>query len=444
MMMHNLQKWWHNLLKPLLIYSASGIVLRSISFLIIPFALRYLSPQEYGQLALLTSFITIGTTLAGLGLRQVLAIEYFHRQESERSTLIKEIITIYCVIIMPLLIILFRFPSLTKFFLVEDISTTAICIALISIFLTFFNELTYQLLQYTKRASLLAFLQISAALCAAAGTCALVCFLHSGYIGVLAAQCVSISYVSIVSAPLLFKNFSINKKDLSAHLQKASIYIIRGFPFIPGILCSWLLACGNRWLLAHYSSLHAVGIYAIADTCCQVFYFLVLNPWSCAYIPHIFSQYSEHKQNLAIVEHTNQKTMWLSMITLFIAITVGFFIGKPFVLNILPAAYHESLHYVLPLMYGQIFLLGSYFNACIIQFHKRTYLLALLLLIPASISLLMARILIMHYATYGCVFANVIGYICYFVLTFFFNRRIMANTLNMHPLQYDHTHEAMR
>ena len=173
----------------------------------------------------------------------------------------------------------------------------------------------------------------------------------------------------------------------------SSDLIMYGLPFIPGIMFSWVLASSDRWVLAYYTSMHDVGIYAIADLFAQLFYTLILIPWSGSYLPYIMQRYAQHKTNLSSIEKENRTIMILSMICATIGVIFGYICLQPFLYWIIPPAYQAAIVYILLLLIGQVFLLGSYFAATIIQFHKKRYFLAFALAIPACCNLLLNLLL---------------------------------------------------
>lgn len=425
---------WNSVGKALFLYAFSGIILRSISILTIPIALRYISPDEYGALSLLNSFIIIATTVIGLGLRQVFALDYFHCNRIEQLNLKNSILTIYGSIALPLVVcaLFCRNQIITLLFNGAISSTSFIC-ALSIIAATFFTELAFQLLQYQRNPKWLSFIQISAACIGALCTYLFVCILHLNYLGIIGAQCISTLYVLVVSRNIIFASYSINRTLFLQQIRQASTYIARGLPFIPGIMCSWMLSSGNRWLLARYSSLHDAGIYALADTCCQVFYFLVLNPWMSAYVPYILSAYASRKIEILSVEQENQQYMRYAVTGIAGACTIGFIALRPLVCHLLPLSYHQAISYVPLLIMGQILLLAAYFKTCILQFHKKTYILVGNLCIAALINIVIARILIPYYHIHGCAWATLIAYSIYFVLCHIHNRAIIQTYL------YDNT-----
>ena len=63
--------------KNFFIYSVGAIALKGISFFLLPVYTRVLTTSEYGQLDLINTFIVILATITGLGLNQVVFINYY-------------------------------------------------------------------------------------------------------------------------------------------------------------------------------------------------------------------------------------------------------------------------------------------------------------------------------------------------------------------------------
>jgi O-antigen/teichoic acid export membrane protein len=152
-------------LKNFLIYSSGTVILKSISFILMPFILRVLPPAHYGLLSLALSFTNILVIISGLGLRQLFGIEYFHYDSSGRRRMANEIIMLYLTINVPLfLLMLINLSLLNKFLFLGTASTTLMLLCLAYCFLQFFTELYYQVLRYQSKAFKLTVLQISTAL----------------------------------------------------------------------------------------------------------------------------------------------------------------------------------------------------------------------------------------------------------------------------------------
>lgn len=408
-----------------LIYLLGALLLGGFHIILAPLNMRMLTPHEYGILALITSSIAIGSAILGFGLRQFLSIEYFHHDEYGQKKIINHILVIYASLAMPLCILFFCFQSPIMHWLsLHHISPFIFSATLITTFLSFFAELFYQVLKYQQRAWALMLIQTSIALAALTLTVALLLWANFGIMSTVIGQLVSMTAATGVGF------YVWRQEGFSAHFEmrppKGTMrrFLKYGFPFVPAILFSWIIASSDRFLLAHYASMHEVGIYAIADMFGAMFRLLILQSWSGSYLPHILTQYHQNKNSLLTIERKNLITMWVTLASLMFIIIAGFWITKPLILIILPASYHEALHYILIILAGHIFLLGSYFAASFIQFHKKTYFLAASFCIPALLNIIFNILLIPRYKIYGCTIATMGSYAIYFLIILWYNRRL--------------------
>ncbi len=414
-----------SVIKHFFMYAGGALFLRSITILMAPINMRMLTPHDYGSLALVNSFISISTAITGLGLRQVLSIEFFHGNNAQRLKLINDIIIMYVSIMGPLLLLSIYFHTVFySGFFANCVPASVIIASLVIVFVYFFVELLYQVLQYKQKARTLTLLQTSAALLTAFITITFLYYLQLGFASIIWAQLVSMILTCSIGFYLYYKKNYWLYLQITSSLKHTIRYLKLGLPFIPTMLFGWILASGDRWLLARYCSLHDVGIYSIADTFGQLFQFLILNPWSGSYLPYILNKFCTSKGNLLDIEQHNQRIMTASMIAIAILITSGYVLSRPILHSILPEAYHEAISYIWIILMGYVFLLGSYFASSFIQFHKKTYFLALALCIPALLNIIFNMILIPHYAVYGCAMATLASYILYFIITLGYNWRL--------------------
>ncbi len=416
-------------LKDFLIYSFGSLILRAVSLFLLPLIMRILTPADYGTLALTTAFITISTALIGLGLRQMLSIEYFHLNEAQQKTLINEIIIIYTIIAVPTLAIAWHLKdSIIKYIFFDSVTHTTLLAALASIFFFFYAELLYQLLQYNQRAKELTTLQLLTAAVTILSTIYTLWILKWGIAGVIIGQACGQLFASSIGLTLYYQHSYHLHRSTRASMQKIIPYTQYGAPFIPGIICSWILASSDRWMLGSYYSMKQVGIYSIADLFAQVFNTLILVPWAGSYLPYILKRYKAHEDDIAKVDHENNRTMWISLAAATFCISVGLSIGRPLLLFILPPSYHPSLDYVWTLLMGQVFLLGSYFASARLQYQKRTRFLALALTLPAILNLFLNYLLIIPLGILGCSLATLLSYLAYFGITLLYKNRQFYNS----------------
>ncbi len=416
-----------SVIKHFFIYAFGSFFLRAISMILVPLNMRKLAPSDYGTLSLVTAFITIATAIIGLGLRQVLSIEFFHHDIKGKKQLITDILIIYTTLAIPILVITWYIRSLIiRYIFFNTITTAQFLPAMITVFLFFYAELLYQLLQYERKAMQLTIIQIILALISATITLTSLWVFNVGIVGIIWAQTICTIIAAILFFFLLSNHYFLRTK-IRHSLAKTYYYIIYGLPFIPGIMFSWVLASADRWVLAYYRSMHEVGIYAIADLFAQLFYTLVLIPWSGSYLPYIMQRYAQNKNNLSAVEQKNRHIMFMSMACTAMGIIIGYVCFQSLFYRLLPTSYHASIPYILILLIGQVFLLGSYFASTLIQFHKKTYFMAFALAIPALGNLLLNLMLTPLFGITGCTVATLISYLIYFMITYLYNRKILLS-----------------
>lgn len=411
-------------IKNFILYSASALALRSTSIILVPFILRELEPHDYGTLSLVSTFTIIATACVGLGLRQVISIEFFHHDREGRNQLITDIILIYSLAAIPFFLVVWTMRTyIIQYVFFNTIGSAQLAPILITIFLFFYAELYYQLLQYEQKTGSFIVAQGITTSTSTAITLISLWFYQAGIEGIIWAQACGTIVGTFLFLPTI-KHY-VSPKKIRESLAKVGYYLLYGLPFIPGIICSWILSSSNRWILAHYHSIHEVGIYATADLFTQLFAALILIPWSSAYLPYIMNRYAQHRDNIADIERENKKAMLLSMIGILLVIVASSLCIKSLLYHVIPSAYHRALPYATILLFGQLFLLGSYFASSLIQFYKKTYFLVLALALTALCNLALNSVLTPYAGIAGCATATLISYIIYFIISYFYSKHLV-------------------
>ncbi len=412
-------------------YVINNIIVRGISIMVMPALLRKLSPTEYGKLSLISSFITISIAILGLGLRQKLAVDYFGLTPKEKIKSIQGIITLYSIIAAPMLMLLYLILPRTSnlFFCVDPLLFSLI---LTHIFVFFFAELIYQWLQYERYVQHLMLTQITTALTIVCVTYIAVSYLDKGISGVIAGQLAGVLIPFFVGLHI-YCSFGWHQSfNPLPFILSSFSYLKKSFPFIYTVLFSWILTTADRWMLSYVGTLEQVGIYAVADMACQLFYFLIIYPWSAVYLPYMLKTYHKNTHQIEAIEYQNHRFMWYTLFILAGLIFAASIILKPIAFTILPPAFHCSYTYVPILLIGQLFLLGGYFCSCLIQYYKKGPALAWCLAIAALTNLCLNAFLIPLWGLYGCTYATTCSYLVYFVLMYVYNRSLRLHREPQH------------
>lgn len=414
-----------SIIKNFFIYSASALLLRGASVVVAPLTLQLLSPSEYGLVALIHSFSSITTILIGFGLRQLLSIEFFHYTGAEQRTLINHILAVYCMVATPLfLCALAGCATINRYIFAHTATNSLISITLIYCYIFFFVELLYQILRYQEKVRLVTWLQTSSALGIICLNVLLLAWYRAGVYSAITSYCISYGAVCVWGAYRYRHYYAQTADTLRTSLQHLPYYLRMGLPFIPTVLCSWVLSSSDRWLLARMTTLHDVGIYSLADAFGQLYLLVILQPISNAYLPRLMRLFKTD-ENLVAVEQNNRKNTLYGMLIAASIISAGYCICRPLVILLLPNRYHQAVGYIWYILMGYVLLTGTYCFSALIQFCKCRWFLSFSLILPALCNILLNALLIPTWGLHGCVMATLIAQAIYCVTTYWYGSRLL-------------------
>ena len=416
-----------SVIKNFFIYSASALVLRGASIIVAPLTLHLLSPSDYGLISLIGSFASIVTILLGFGLRQVVSIEFFHYSGAQQRMLINTVLCAYTLLATPLcLCALFGCSLINQHIFAGAATPHLIMLAVAYCFIFFFVELLYQILRYQEKVRLVTMLQTGCALALICCNCLLLMWFKVGVYSSIASYCISYGAICVWGAYKYFRSQYMPTLSIRTSVKQIPNYLKVGLPFIPTVLCSWVLSSSDRWLLARMASLHDVGLYALADTFGQLYMFIILQPISNAYLPQLMRSFKA-SDNLVAVEQENRTRTIAGMVIIALVISIGYLVCKPLAVMLLPNSYHPALAYIWYILMGYVFLTGSYCFSAVIQFHKCQWFLSFSLVLPALCNLLLNILFIPIAGVQGCVIATLIAQIVYCAITYWYGARILKN-----------------
>ncbi|MEX0849064.1 MAG: oligosaccharide flippase family protein [Candidatus Dependentiae bacterium] len=416
------------------VFSFGTLFTRGISLIFAPITMHMLSPTDYGLLALANSFISILSACLGLGLRQALPLFYFEYNRQQKIDLIHDIISLYTFISVTIVcIILWQLNFVNQLIFANESSHTLLILSLFISFIYFFVELFYQLLQYRQKAWLLTKIQSLIALLIIVCNLFFLCIMQWGLISILLGQAIGMTCVIAIAIRTYYKYHIYMPINAKRTIYTMNSYIWYGLPFIPSMLFGTLLASGDRWVLAHLSSMHNVGIYSLANTLTQLINMILLYAITGSYMPHLLNTFHTQKNRIFAIEQENKKIMWFCMCASFLILSIGFGCTKSILYWLIPLKFHEAINYMGLLLIGSVFYLGTHFLNCLIQYHKKSRFLGFVLILPASLNIVLNILLVPYFSIYGCVIATLISYVMYFLITLLYNKKLcLYSNLTMH------------
>lgn len=227
-------------------YGVGTVLLRAIAFLLLPLYTRFLTPADYGVMAVTGTVGAILTILFPLGLHGAVTRFYFNaRTEAERKEINGTILIGMVIAAVVMALATDRLGGLFFPLVFRDVPFTPyIRIAIWTSFLTVFGLFPLNLLQTKERAGTYVLATIAGTLLNIALVICLVVFLHLGVYGYLMGTLVASLIMTVPYALLSLRNVR-----LALRLDVLRSALAYSLPLVPHGLASWVLDLSDRVIL---------------------------------------------------------------------------------------------------------------------------------------------------------------------------------------------------
>ena len=293
-----------------LAYGVGGVALRLLSLLLLPILTNFLSPTEYGVVALLTALMAIAQPIFSLGSGALMGLVYFEADSNqEKATVVWSTLVLHlaaaAVLLMSAYLVGPFIGSVTR---VVDDYLNVVNLALVNCALANLSGDLMLWLQFERR--LTRFLIASLGGAAAGGIVSVVSVtvFDLGVAGVIWGQVAANLFVFVVVTPEL-RNFGFGKLSLNVCWRLFK----DGIPLLPAFVFLFILMQSNRYILEAIDGLASVGIYSIGFSLGSAVG-LVVNAVSTAWFP-FFMQYKEKPKEAEVV---------FGKVTTYYVIALGF------------------------------------------------------------------------------------------------------------------------
>jgi len=389
---------------------ASNMVTAAIPFLLLPAMTRYLSPEEYGQVAMFQ--VMIGGLGAFVGLNVVGAASRKYYDENPIHVMNEYITTCLHIIIasgIAVFCLLFAFKTPLSQFLGLDPEWILWCV-----FVVVVSSITQlQLGQWIvrKNAKKYAIFQILQSIVIMSLSLLFVVMYKEGVWGRVAAQIIGASIGGAVAL------FSLYKDDLLGFFVWNPVYareaLSFGVPLIPHVAGLFLLMSIDRLIVNVELGLAEAGIYAVAS---QIAYAMVLifDAVNKAYVPCLYEKLKDDvfEEKCRIVRNTY---VWFGFI--FAIVGCAFLVGPEIIVWIAGEKYAAAAKLVGWLALGQGFV-GMYLMVTnYIFYSRRTGLLSLTTICSGILNVALLFLFIRFFGVTGAPIAFCIAMCFRFIVT---------------------------
>jgi len=408
------------------LYMLGNLAPKVGAVLLLPIYVRFLTREEYGSLALLTSISGLLTIIYRLGLDSSLMRLHFDTSGSSRATLYSTLtlFTLAAAGGMTLVVAIASAPFFTALFS----GIVFVPLGALALLLAFMSAIQYvpsAFYRATGQAARFVTYNVGAFVLASAASVILIVVIRLGVLGILLGQLVGASMILVVGIIVVGRlgRWSFSSASLATSLRV-------GIPLLPHSVAAWVLRLSDRWLLGLLlglpaaQALGAVGSYSFGY---QVAYIvsIVVTSFNSAWSPYFF-RVGALPHGPILHRHVTSVAI-AGLLGLAVAISA---LGPEIVAVIARPEYAAAAE-VMPVIAFASVLQGFYTMIVTAVFlSKRTGWLAAITVASAALNIGLNLVLIRPMGIMGAAWATVGAYGFFAAATWLYGRRV-------YPIQVD-------
>ncbi|WP_281661973.1 lipopolysaccharide biosynthesis protein [Microvirgula aerodenitrificans] len=349
------------------VYTLSNVASAAVPFLLLPALTRAMGPEEYGQVAMFATLVTIASAVVGLSVHGSASVRFFDREMKDFSVYVSS-----CMVVMLaslagaallLLGILAIAPELAGVPLPWALGALGVAAA------SFVLQMRLVIWLVQKCALQYAGLQVSYAVLNAGLTVGMVLTLQGGAAGRMGAQALAMALAALIAIASLARSRMLAGRISFAYMSEAARF---GAPLVPHLLGTMVLVTFDRFVIKDKLGLADTGIYMVAVQIALAIA-LVGDAINKAFVPWLYEQLAQARPEFPrwIVQRT-----WLCFFAIGVLAMLAMLAVEPLVLLVVGEKYLAATAVLPWLIAGQAFGTAYFLVANYIFYSRRTHYLA--------------------------------------------------------------------
>jgi O-antigen/teichoic acid export membrane protein len=405
------------LISHIVIYGLGNSGVRLVSFFLIPVYTRYLSPADYGILALVGMLDQILFILMNMGQSSALFRTYLaHEQPEGREAVLTTSLWLILTLSFPIGLLALVIAEPVALILTGSASYTSwVMLGIGGVAFKTLLRMPFAVLRARKDSQRYARLAFTRTMIGLMLAIFFVVGLHLGGRGVLLSQLLAELLLGIYLVPatlwgLKLKFSSRDARDLLGY----------GIYLIPSGLLNFLLHLSDRYFLKHFSSLQAVGVYALGYRFGEILYFAT-QAFALAWPQFLFGNL---KSPEAPALYARVFTYFLAIMG-FLWLAVSLLAGELVKIMAHPSFYEA--HRVVPWLAGAFLFqaLAAVGNVGM-PLHRKVKYRPMIIGTAAGLNLGLNFLLVPHYGPMGAAVTSFASLLVQFVLEILVGNRLYA------------------
>jgi O-antigen/teichoic acid export membrane protein len=386
------------------VYGLANLGIRALNFLLLPVYTRFLSPADYGLIALAETLAAFFAAITGMGFDASLQRLYFrHVADSGKlrnyiGTVLKFALLVQSAFLLLVLTVGPHFEHAIR--PTSPLPFRYFALAMVTALATQFFNYRMVLFQAERRPWAYATLSFVSFTLTALVCVTMVVVARRGAVGMLTGKLIAAGICYCVAATLA-------APSLASRFQWAYVRetVSMGLPLVPHMLMALGLITADRFILAHYRDLREVGLYTVAYTFGMIMS-LVTMSLNQAWAPVYYDVARQGESGARVLGRMcDGLVIALTAIACF-----GSLVAQPFIRLFLDPRY-ISAGRVVPWIVGA-YLAHSMFSlfslACMQA--RRTNLIMIASFVGLAVNTILNFVLIPQWGMYGAAAATLIGY----------------------------------
>lgn len=393
-----------SLVKETFIYTATDMLGKAMSFILLPIVSYYMPPTELGIATNFTVLTQLIILLAGMAVVNSLPYFFYEQDRKENNQLISNLLLLCVFLCIVLTLIIVVFHQLVYSYLQLNLQ-----IQLLSIFLVLGSLITQTdlvILRLENNAKHFAYLQVAQIVLHALIVVLFVIVLKGGGIGKIYAEVLVFALMGLIHFFILYR-----KGYLKGHFEMRWVHKLLkfGVPLLPHSVSFWLKGGMDKAFITTYCGLQYNGLYSMALSISSIFTLLV-NSFFSAYTPYLQKLLSQTpKAQLGNVKIKIVKQTYL-LCALFIVVALFAWAASWIIFEyMIDNKYMTAFGYMpLIILANYIYLIYS-FTIQYIYKVKKTLIMGIITFSGSFIQMLLSYWLIQQYGVMGAVYGSLIG-----------------------------------
>ena len=386
----------------------------SLQFLSLSLYVKYISPEEFGEYALVILVATILMGLSNFGLLTVYQRDFFkYQEEAEKDSLLFSIILFIMLNILFYAIILWFFSStISIFFFSLNIPRSQLLMGFLFISVKQLNQLFYTKYKNQKKAMKYMWFNTFESVISFLLTLSFLVFLEMKIQGLLLAQMVTVSIVFIyqLTEQFFLKNPTFNKKILYDSL-------LLGLPLAPSNILKVLGNQFDKFMINLMSNLGGVGIYDIGQKIGNIT-FTFTTALQNIFFPNVLKRFFSNNKKL-------EKATGKYLTPFFYLSTLFAMLNLMFVEELMSFISQDEYKQAIPISMLFSLLYGTHFFTKQPQllFAKKTKIISAISIFIIILNILLNIPFIYYFEIIGAAYATVISGFTFTLLIFFYSQK---------------------